>query len=209
MSAIMKPTAYRVWLRTVAAGLETGPGFFTLAGLVGALVIGVASCGGSASDSVAQLDLFREPFNSEPPDLGLIEVEPPPFTEGVFPCTDCHEPDLPVKGTRRKLKRAHQDIVLAHDEENRWCVDCHSVIDFDKLHLADGELIDFEESHRLCGQCHGDKYRDWRRGVHGRRSGEWEGEKTYLLCVHCHPSHAPAFRPIAPKPPPLRPERTR
>ena len=79
---------------------------------------------------------------------------------------------------------------------------------FDKLHLASGELIDFEESYKLCGQCHGDKYRDWRSGVHGRRSGNWDGEKTYLLCVHCHYSHAPAFQPLVPERPPQRPERT-
>ena len=56
------------------------------------------------------------------------------------------------------------------------------------LRLANGTLVPFEESYRLCGQCHGDKYRDWRAGVHGRRVGSWNGEKQYLLCVHCHDS---------------------
>jgi hypothetical protein len=79
-------------------------------------------------------------------------------------------------------------------------------VDRDKLHLASGELVDFTESYKLCGQCHGDKYRDWRAGVHGRRSGSWDGHKTYLLCVHCHNAHAPAFQPLEPLPPPARPE---
>jgi len=176
--------------------------------LILGILAGISGCGQPPPDPALESLMFHEAFDSEPQDLGQVEIAPPPFSEGVFPCTDCHEPDLPVKGTRRKLKRAHQEIELLHDEENRWCLDCHSVVDFDKLHLASGELIDFEESHRLCGQCHGDKYRDWRRGVHGRRSGEWDGEKSYLLCVHCHPSHAPAFQPIAPEPPPQRPQRT-
>lgn len=134
-----------------------------------------------------------------------IEVPPPPFTEGQFPCSDCHEPDLPVNTKRRELTMAHEDIVLHHDEQHRWCLDCHDEKDRDKLHLAGGELVDFTESYRLCGQCHGDKYRDWRAGVHGRRSGDWNGEKTYLLCVHCHYSHAPAFKPLMPKPAPIAP----
>ena len=140
---------------------------------------------------------------------GEIEVPPPPFSEGIFPCSDCHDPEIEVNTRRRTLSMAHQEIVLQHDEEHRWCLDCHSATNRDKLHLASGELVDFEQSYRLCGQCHGDKYRDWRAGVHGRRSGRWDGHKTYLLCVHCHDSHAPAFDPIRPEPPPPRPEEAR
>jgi hypothetical protein len=136
-----------------------------------------------------------------------IEVPPPPFTEGVFPCSDCHDPEIPVNARRRAMKTAHQEIVIEHDQEHRWCLDCHSAENRDKLHLASGELVDFTESYRLCGQCHGDKYRDWRAGAHGRRSGNWDGKKTYLLCVNCHNAHAPAFRPLKPKPAPRRPQR--
>ena len=139
----------------------------------------------------------------------VFEVPPPPLSEGIFPCSDCHEPDIPVNTRRRELKMAHQEIRLNHDEEHRWCLDCHDAAERDVLHLAGGEKVPFEESYRLCGQCHGDKYRDWRAGVHGRRIGSWEGKKQYLLCVHCHDSHHPAFEPIEPMPPPRRPERTR
>jgi hypothetical protein len=132
-------------------------------------------------------------------------VPPPPFSEGQFPCSDCHDPSIEANRTRRPMQTAHQEVVLRHDEEHRWCLDCHATPDRDKLHLANGELVDFTESYKLCGQCHGDKYRDWRAGVHGRRSGEWNGKKTYLLCVHCHSSHAPAFQPIAPMPVPVAP----
>jgi hypothetical protein len=134
-----------------------------------------------------------------------IEVPPPPFSEGIFPCSDCHDPTLPMNTKRRKLQMAHQEIDLQHDAEHRWCLDCHSATDRDKLHLANGELVEFTESYKLCGQCHGDKYRDWRAGVHGRRSGNWDGHKTYLLCVNCHNAHSPAFKPLKPLPPPARP----
>jgi hypothetical protein len=137
-----------------------------------------------------------------------VEVPPPPFSEGVFPCTDCHDnKDLKANRTRRELKDAHDDIILKHDQEHRWCLDCHDADNRDRLHLASGQPVPFEESYQLCGQCHGEKYRDWRAGVHGRRSGYWNGAKTYLLCVHCHSPHQPRFKPIAPKPAPHRPTR--
>ena len=135
------------------------------------------------------------------------QMDPPPLTEGIFPCTGCHDASLPPNPKPRKLTLAHDDIVLKHDEKHRWCLDCHDANNRDKLHLSSGELVDFTESYRLCGQCHGDKYRDWRAGVHGRRTGHWDGEKKYLLCVSCHYSHAPRFKPLKPEPPPNPPRR--
>ncbi|MCX6543636.1 MAG: hypothetical protein NTV05_04385 [Acidobacteria bacterium] len=134
------------------------------------------------------------------------EVPPPPFSDGIFPCSACHK-DLKVNRTRRVLTDMHTDIDLKHDAEHRWCLDCHDANDRDYLHLASGELVPFEESYRLCGQCHGEKFRDWRAGVHGRRTGDWNGHKKYLLCANCHNPHQPRFKPIAPKPAPVRPTR--
>jgi hypothetical protein len=136
-----------------------------------------------------------------------IEVPPPPFTEGIFPCSGCHNKDMPPNRTRRELTAMHDDIVLRHDEEHRWCLDCHDAENRDQLHLASGAPVPFSESYPLCGQCHGEKYRDWRAGVHGRRVGEWNGHKRYLLCAHCHNPHQPRFHSLAPKPAPIRPSR--
>jgi hypothetical protein len=140
-----------------------------------------------------------------------LEVPPPPFTEGIFPCSGCHASMEPNR-TRRTLVDFHTDIELTHDAEHRWCLDCHDATDRDWLHLASGERVSFEESYRLCGQCHGEKLRDWRAGVHGRRTGDWNGHKKYLLCAHCHNPHQPRFKPLAPKPapvPPMRPGQKR
>ncbi|NOZ02512.1 MAG: hypothetical protein GXP54_11560 [Deltaproteobacteria bacterium] len=133
-----------------------------------------------------------------------IEVPPPPFSEGIYPCSDCHE-DMEVNRKRRKLTEEHENIVLKHDEKNRWCLDCHDAEDRDYLHLASGKKISFDESYLLCGQCHGTKLRDWKAGVHGRRTGYWNGKKKYLLCANCHNPHSPRFKPIPPKPAPRRP----
>ena len=134
-----------------------------------------------------------------------LEVPAPPFSEGIFPCSACHA-GLPVNRSRRGLTEMHSDIVLRHDEAHRWCLDCHDAADRDRLHLASGEPVSFDESYLLCGQCHGEKLRDWRAGVHGRRTGDWSGHKRYLLCAHCHNPHQPRFRPMAPAPAPARPQ---
>jgi len=132
-------------------------------------------------------------------------VSAPPFTEGIFPCSQCHA-DIPPNPERRPLPEMHSDIVLHHDEQNRWCLDCHDATNRDQLRSASGALIPFTESYRLCGQCHGTQYRDWRSGVHGKRVGFWNGPKRYLLCVHCHNPHSPRFASLKPLPPPVRPQ---
>ena len=134
-------------------------------------------------------------------------VPPPPFSEGVFPCSGCHA-DLKPNLERRSLEDEHAAIRINHGPRERWCFDCHSPDDRDRLRLASGSLVPFSQSYRLCGQCHGDKYRDWRAGVHGRRTGQWDGDKKYLLCVNCHNAHSPRFAPIQPMPTPRKPQRT-
>jgi hypothetical protein len=132
-------------------------------------------------------------------------VPAPPFTEGIYPCSTCHD-NIPPNPQRRELEAMHGDIVLHHDEEHRWCLDCHDMNNRDQLRLASGALVPFTESYRLCGQCHGTQYRDWRSGIHGKRTGYWNGPKRYLLCVHCHNPHSPRFAALKPLPPPIRPQ---
>jgi len=131
-----------------------------------------------------------------------ISVPPLPFSDGIFPCTDCHAHQTP--SPIKRVLNWHEDIdtIFSHDKENRWCLDCHSLASRDSLKLASGKLIPFRESFKLCGQCHGDKYRDWKVGVHGKRTGEWNGKREYLLCVHCHNPHSPKFKSLKPEAPP-------
>jgi hypothetical protein len=118
-------------------------------------------------------------------------IELPPFSDGIYPCSDCHK-DLVPNPVKRELTDMHDDIsaMFDHDKENRWCTDCHDLKNRDYLKLASGKLLDFKESYKLCGQCHGEKLRDWKVGVHGKRTGQWNGKKQYMLCVHCHNPHS-------------------
>lgn len=128
----------------------------------------------------------------------------PPLSEGIFPCSECHA-EMEVNTTPRELE-FHEEIKLKHAEWRRWCLDCHNPDDRDKLKLADGRLISFEKSYYLCGQCHGIIFRGWRAGIHGKRTGMWNGKKEYYVCVHCHNPHQPRFKPLKPLPPPISPE---
>lgn len=127
-------------------------------------------------------------------------VTQPVMSRGYFPCNDCHN-DMSVNRRRRELTREHEDIALKHTK-NVWCLNCHSPENRNKLKLINGKLISFEESYLLCGQCHGLKLRDWKHGAHGKRTGLWNGEKTYYLCIACHDPHVPKFKKIKPLPPP-------
>ncbi len=151
------------------------------------------------------ISLFRNDMVSSA-DIPEFFVPPPPFSEGIFPCSQCHE-GMEANPERRELS-FHTEIAegFNHAREQRWCLDCHNANDRDKLRSVSGTLISFEESYYLCGQCHGTIFRDWKVGVHGRRTGQWNGKKQYRLCVHCHNPHQPRFKPLKPLPPPYKPD---
>jgi hypothetical protein len=166
--------------------LPTQAALLTLAALIAAPAL--ASDPKPAQPSTAP----RKPGPTE-----QVQAMSPPFTDGIYPCSGCHDGKEKVNTARRELGfHDEQTSVFAHDAEHRWCLDCHDAQKRDQLHLTSGDLVPFTESYRLCGQCHGDKLRDWRVGVHGKRIGHWDGPKTYFLCVNCHNPHAPLFKGI-------------
>ena len=148
-------------------------------------------------------------FNEEVPHVSKVRQESSlvpaiTFSSDYFPCNDCHT-EIPSNRQRRDLVEMHDDILYDHDSENRWCLACHSETNRDSLVLAGGQLLSFEESYKLCGQCHGPKYRDWKLGIHGKRTGSWSGQKQYHLCINCHDPHSPQIKKLQPMSPPRRP----
>jgi len=191
---------------------------------LGLLVVGPA---GASDPKPAAAPDARAAKKAEHP-AKEVQAMSPPFSEGIYPCSGCHDGKEKVNTARRELGfHDEQTSIFAHDAEHRWCLDCHDAQKRDELHLTNGDLVPFTESYRLCGQCHGDKLRDWRAGIHGKRIGSWNGTKTYFLCVNCHNPHAPLFKgeketvvdgrtvvmptleKIKPEPRPRRPEEMR
>lgn len=143
------------------------------------------------------------PPRTLPPEPAAVLLPPPEMDDEYWPCSDCHEGE-PTNRQVRELDDEHDEMEFGHGD--LWCLHCHDVEQRDMLQRADGELVAIEESWRLCTQCHVKKLADWRAGVHGKRTGHWWGPKEYRTCVVCHDPHAPAFKPLKPRPPPWRPE---
>lgn len=137
-----------------------------------------------------------------------FHMHPSPIvSSGLFPCSSCHA-EMQTVFRKRELT-FHQEIkIQMHGEERRWCLDCHDANDRDKLILHGGEKVEFKGSYRLCGQCHENIFRDWKAGIHGKRTGRWDGQKQYFLCTSCHNPHSPRFKPLVPEPAPVRPDET-
>ncbi|HUN90741.1 MAG TPA: hypothetical protein VMU33_01690 [Burkholderiaceae bacterium] len=103
---------------------------------------------------------------------------------------------------------------LQHGHGRIWCLDCHHTTQRNKLVDNFGDPVSFDQPQLLCGKCHGDKLRDWRDGIHGKRIGEWAstGKKRWFVCTECHNPHNVqngdrhrGFAPLQPESPPQLP----
>lgn len=117
--------------------------------------------------------------------------------------TSCHNgvgpqfnpPTLP-KDKRPKPNPTMEAMVpdlanLQHGRGRIWCMDCHHTTKRNMLVDHYGDPISFDQPQLLCGKCHGDKLRDWRDGIHGKRIGEFTstGKKRWFTCTECHNPH--------------------
>ena len=118
-----------------------------------------------------------------------------------YPCMDCHE-DEETNLEIRELEEEHDELTLEHGGERFWCLTCHQPDNRDYLRSLKNNAIDFDQSYRLCGQCHFQRQKDWFFGAHGKRMGNWMGERKLYLCTECHDPHSPSIKPIKPNPPP-------
>ncbi|MBT4521619.1 MAG: hypothetical protein HOC23_16590 [Halieaceae bacterium] len=110
----------------------------------------------------------------------------------------CHNgvfPPVPKDKNPRALNM-HKDVVpdslnLQHGRGGIWCLDCHHTTTRNKLVDNFGNEISFNQPQKLCGKCHGQIYRGWREGMHGKRIGEWasDGKKRWFVCTECHNPH--------------------
>jgi hypothetical protein len=80
---------------------------------------------------------------------------------------------------------------MQHGRGRIWCLECHHSTQRNMLVDHFGEPVSFDQPQLLCGKCHGDKLRDWRDGIHGKRIGEFVsgGKKRWFVCTECHSPH--------------------
>ncbi|PCJ16197.1 MAG: hypothetical protein COB02_16745 [Candidatus Cloacimonadota bacterium] len=114
-------------------------------------------------------------------------------------CMSCHR-TVDKNFKKRTLIGEHEKLKVNHGD--MWCFSCHDQTNRNKLKLIDGSLVDSKDVVQVCAQCHGMVKRDWDAGVHGKRTGYWNGEKEVLACIKCHDPHQPPFAPMKPFSPP-------
>ncbi len=114
--------------------------------------------------------------------------------------TACHNgkvPPLPLPTTKKPHPIPTMEGLLPdaknlqHGRARLWCLNCHDVKQRNKLVDNFDDPISIDQPQLLCGKCHGDKLRDWRDGIHGKRIGEWAstGKKRWFTCTECHNPH--------------------
>jgi hypothetical protein len=110
-----------------------------------------------------------------------------------FPCSDCHTSPVNQIQTEGEQK-AHWDIKLDHASEDVMnCMTCHTDDNMDILHSGTGKEIKFNDSYKLCGQCHSPQYKDWQGGAHGKQVKSWAPPRVSNTCTSCHNPHKPGF----------------
>jgi hypothetical protein len=132
---------------------------------------------------------------------GQAVVKPRSEQLGLLPMcgTACHNGVTPPKLPKDKKPKAIPTMEglmpdaknLQHGRGRIWCLDCHHTTQRNKLVDNFGDPVSIDQPQLLCGKCHGDKLRDWRDGIHGKRIGEWAstGKKRWFTCTECHNPH--------------------
>ncbi len=111
-----------------------------------------------------------------------------------YSCTDCHNKPLTQMGGE-EIKKAHWNIELNHANSSTLnCTSCHNGENMDHLKSLTGESIDFNNSYKLCAQCHQQEYKDWAGGAHGKRIESWASPRVSMTCVQCHNPHEPHIK---------------
>jgi len=113
-----------------------------------------------------------------------------------FKCTECHNIPLEeLKNTKPEMgEKSHWNIKLEHASSDVMdCTTCHSNDDMDVLHTITNKPVSFDESYKVCAQCHQTQFKDWTGGAHGKRVGGWAKPVIRKTCVNCHNPHSPSF----------------
>jgi hypothetical protein len=157
-----------------------------------------------------------------PEDLAVVKPRTEKLTQLAACGTACHNGTYP-KGFPTSHKPVPIPTMEAlvpelkdfqHGRGAIWCLDCHHNTQRNKFSDHFGNPISMDQPQQLCGKCHGDKLRDWRDGIHGKRIGDFTstGKKRWFTCTECHNPHnvqhgeiARGFKPLQPEPPPQLP----
>lgn len=119
-----------------------------------------------------------------------------------YPCTSCHAGRRVVLADER-VKDAHRNLQPTHPSRTgALCSTCHTADDVSRLAVKGDSAATFDQSYRLCAQCHFSQAESWAGGGHGKRLDGWQGRRVVMACTDCHDPHAPGVTPRLPFPGP-------
>ena len=107
------------------------------------------------------------------------------------------------KKTNPKLE--HEGISPIHGKREMSCNFCHDINNHDYLIRTTSFPADFHNPSPVCARCHLEKFRDWTRGLHGKRLGGWMQPKIQFHCIDCHHPHLVKFPQMLTTATPLQP----
>ena len=135
------------------------------------------------------------------PEAPTFTVVPRKDQLSLYPCSNCHR-FMEPNPKPRDLSPPHNATTFDHGAGRVWCLVCHNPTDRDMLRTQLDEKVDFNDAYLVCGGCHADRQKDWYFGGHGKRVGNWQGERQMYNCTHSHDPHEPVLKPREPMPPP-------
>jgi nitrate/TMAO reductase-like tetraheme cytochrome c subunit len=118
-------------------------------------------------------------------------------------CKNCH-----FKKSRAFIK-PRQDPRLEHNYFNtlhgKGAIACGSCHDGNRQNQLNAPAS-FTNPSPVCKTCHEEIFKDWSEGIHGKRVGGWNREKTQFHCIDCHSPHSVSFKPMQAEPAPHHPK---
>lgn len=122
-------------------------------------------------------------------------------------CRLCHmSKALKYLPAKHRPTKQHADFNNHHGKAEISCHQCHEANNHNLLRTSPDFPATFENPSPVCQRCHFDIFKDWSRGMHGKRTGNWDGAKKVLACVDCHSPHRVSFAPMKAEPPPQKPK---
>lgn len=179
------------------------------------LFLSLHFCGIAPSWADESHGAFSNASSNESPleaDYSKIEFKEPESAIAKAECHLCH-----LKKNKLYFKKAqktelrHDELSPEHGKKVMSCNSCHDINNHNFLLSSKEFPADFKNPSGVCGHCHRDQYRDWRRGMHGKRLGGWIQPKLQYHCTECHHPHRVKFQkmealPGRPQPPNVIPK---
>ena len=111
----------------------------------------------------------------------VIEIETRVLAMKNYPCMDCHTVKEKLDNIAQltfPLHQPHNQLSFKHMNGVKNCYTCHVQDNLNELQLMNKSKVSFDESYKVCFQCHGEKKRDWSLGIHGRQIGSAPGKEN-------------------------------